>query len=263
MPLAKPFSKSIFRDVANRLFQQTNSSKPGLSFPLTIRPSCAGLVLLLVGGTKAFGVEFGFDDADLQNGEEINEVCAGCHGEFGQGGKEGEYPRLAGLPAEFIAKQLILFRERSRKNLAMVEYVDHRQMPDPDIVDISAYLASIKLPSKLPPADESAPGFNAYERLLATKRVVQIPRVLGDMETGRKLYKRECGSCHGAEGWGDDEDGVPMLAGQYTEYLWRQVDKYLAKLRIHDETAPDEELLGEFTREELSDIFTYLSVVDD
>ena len=35
---------------------------------------------------------------DPENGEEINELCAGCHGEFGQGGKEGEYPRLAGQP---------------------------------------------------------------------------------------------------------------------------------------------------------------------
>jgi cytochrome c553 len=204
-----------------------------------------------------------FADADLRNGSDINETCAGCHGEFGQGGKDGEYPRLAGLPAAFIAKQLELFRDRSRTNLAMVEYVDHRQMPDPDIMDVSAYLASIELPSKLPPADESAPGFNAYERLLATRRVVQIPRVEGDVETGKKLYKRECGSCHGTEGQGDTDDGVPMLAGQYTSYLWRQVDKYIAKTRIHDESAPEEDLLSEFSPEELRDIFAYLSVADD
>ncbi len=219
--------------------------------------------LLLLGTVGAFGADFSFDDADLQNGEEINEVCAGCHGEAGQGGKEGEYPRLAGLPASFIAKQLVLFRDRSRKNLAMVEYVDHRQMPDPDILDVSAYLASIELPGKLPPVDESAPDFSAYQRLLATKRVVQIPRAEGDVQAGKKRYKRECGSCHGRDGWGDEDDGVPMLAGQYTQYLWRQVDKYVAKLRIHDESEPEDELLSEFTREELRDIFAYLSTVDD
>jgi len=204
-----------------------------------------------------------FADADLRNGKDINETCAGCHGEYGQGGKSGEYPRLAGLPAAFIAKQLELFRDRSRKNLAMVEYVDHRQMPDPDIVDISAYLASIDLPSNLPPADESAPDFNAYERLLAAKRVVQIPRAQGDIEAGEKLYKRECRACHGPEGWGDEKHAVPMLAGQYTSYLWRQVDKYVARTRIHDEAAPEDDLLSEFSREELRDIFAYLSVVDD
>lgn len=204
-----------------------------------------------------------FQDADLRNGEEINEVCAGCHGASGQGGKEGQYPRLAGLPAAFIAKQLELFRDRSRRNLAMVEYIDHRQMPDPDIVDISAYLAAVELPSKLPPVDESAPGFNAYERLLAAKQIVQIPRAEGDVEAGRKLYKRECGSCHGRQGWGDREDGVPMLAGQYTNYLWRQVDKYIAQLRIHDESSPEDEILSEFDKGELRDIFAYLSTADD
>jgi len=147
--------------------------------------------------------------------------------------------------------------------MARVEYVDHRQMPDPDILDISAYLAAIELPSKLPPVDESAPDFNAYERLLATERMVQIPRAEGNVEAGKKLYKRECDSCHGPQGWGDEEDGVPMLAGQYTSYLWRQVDKYVAKLHIHDETEPEDEQLGEFRREELRDIFAYLSTADD
>jgi cytochrome c553 len=133
------------------------------------------------------------DQVDLHNGKDINEVCAGCHGEFGQGGKEGEYPRLAGLPAAFIAHQLALFRDRKRTNLAMVESVDHRQMPDPDIQDVSAYLAGLEIASQLPPADETAPGFNAYERLLASKRLVQIPRAEGDVGAGKKtLPPRMC-----------------------------------------------------------------------
>ena len=81
--------------------------------------------------------EFEFDH---RYAEEINDTCAGCHGEFGEGGKDGEYPRLAGMPAAFITKQLELFRERIRPNLAMVDFVDHRQMPDEDIFQISVYL---------------------------------------------------------------------------------------------------------------------------
>ena len=207
--------------------------------------------------------EGSFDDADLDNGEEINEVCAGCHGEFAQGGKDGEYPRLAGQPAAFIAKQMHLFRNRARKNLAMVEYVDHRQMPDPDIIDISAFLAGVELPNRLPPANENDPNFNAYERLMATKRLMQIPLAEGDPDTGKKLYKRECASCHGGSGGGDEKDAVPMLAGQYTSYLWRQVDKYIGKLRIHDESEPEDDLLSDFSRKELRDIFAYLSTADD
>lgn len=221
------------------------------------------IALLAAVSQPSPGAGFSFEDPDLRNGRDINETCAGCHGEFGQGGKEGEYPRLAGQPAGFLAQQLALFRDRTRTNLAMVESVDHRQMPDADVIDISAYLASLQLPSKLPPVDETAPGFNAYERLLATKQIVQIPRAEGDVAAGERLYKRECGSCHGPEGWGNDRDSVPMLAGQYTNYLWRQVDKYIARQRIHDPSDPEDDLLSQFTREELRDIFAYLSIVDD
>ena len=204
-----------------------------------------------------------FEAADPQLGEEINETCAGCHGEHGQGGKEGEYPRLAGLPAHFIAEQLLLFRDRTRKNLAMVESVDHRQMPDEDIAHIAVYLAGIELPSRLPPADESAPGFDSYQRLLDSKRVVQIPQPEGDPAQGKRIYKRECGSCHGADGMGKEDQAVPMIAGQYTEYLWRQVDKYLRRERIHDKDDPDDELLAAFAREEIRDILAYVSTLDD
>jgi cytochrome c553 len=145
----------------------------------------------------------------------------------------------------------------------MIEYVDHRQMPDPDITDVSAYLAAIKIPSKLPPVDENDPDVDALDRLLQAKRIVQIPRAEGDVEAGRKLYNRECASCHARDGLGDTQDAVPMLAGQYTNYLWRQVDKYLKGYRVHDEDDPDDELLGEFSREQLRDIFAYLSVLDD
>ena len=54
-----------------------------------------------------------------------------------------------------------------------------------------------------------------------------------------------------------------MLSGQYTNYLWRQVDKYLSGGRIHDPEDPDDRLLAEFERGELRDIFAYLSTLDD
>jgi cytochrome c553 len=226
-------------------------------------PGVLGLALVLAALQWTVSAsDFSTMEPDLLNGEDINETCAGCHGEFGQGGKEGEYPRLAGQPRDFLIKQLLLFRDRTRPNLAMVEYVDHRQMPDQDILDISVFLERIELPNKLPPVDETAPDFNAYQRLVDAKRVVQIPRVQGDVANGERLY-RECRSCHGGDGYGDREKGVPMLAGQYTEYLWRQVPKYLDGIRIHDEDSPSDELLKEFSETELQDIFAYLSVIDD
>ena len=216
-------------------------------------------VLLLVAGCGILAVP-GMA-ADLEIGEEINELCAGCHGEFGQGGKGGVYPRVAGQPSAFLERQLHLFRDRKRPNLAMVEYVDERQMPDEDIADVSAYLASIELPTRMPPEPEGE--YDALERLMQAKQVMNIARAEGDIQAGGKLYKRECRSCHGRDGWGDNDSGVPMLAGQYTNYLWKQVEKYRAGIRIHDPDEPDDELLADFTDTEIRDIFAFLSVVDD
>ncbi len=201
---------------------------------------------------------------DVDNGEEINEVCAGCHGEFGQGGKEGEYPRLAGQPMDFLALQLHLFRDRKRLNLPMAQYMDERQMPDDDIQDISRYLAEITLKTRLSAVDTEAPGFDAYARLLESKKLMQIPRAEGDTGKGGKTYRKECASCHGRTGEGDNKKAVPMLSGQYTNYLWRQVEKYRNKIRIHDPSDPEEdELLNDFSNEELQDIFAWLSTMDD
>ena len=230
----------------------------------TTRPRLMALCILVPAwGAGGLAAGSAARAVDLENGEEINEVCAGCHGEFGQGGKEGEYPRLAGMPAAFLRRQLELFRERARPNLAMVEYVDHRQMPDPDIADVSAYLESIELQTRLPPLEENDPNFDAYARLLLAKRILQIPRAEGDRANGERLYERECRSCHGRQGEGDREKAVPLVAGQYTNYLWRQVEKYRKGIRIHDPEAPDERLLGEFSDDEIRDMFAYLSILDD
>ncbi|GAB4346504.1 MAG: hypothetical protein Kow006_05090 [Gammaproteobacteria bacterium] len=221
------------------------------------------LALLLMQPARADeGIVNDFANADMDNGEEINEVCAGCHGEYGEGGKEGEYPRIAGLPARYIAQEMLRFRNRTRPNMPMVEHVDDRQMPDEDIRDISAYLARIELLSKLPPLKEGEE-FDAYERMMLTKRFLNVARVEGDYKAGRKLYNKECKSCHGKNGEGKPSQGIPMLAGQYTNYLRRQIDKYIKKIRIHDPDAPDEKFLELFSEEELNNILAYLSIVDD
>ncbi|MDH5766417.1 MAG: c-type cytochrome [Gammaproteobacteria bacterium] len=205
---------------------------------------------------------FALNPPDLEIGEEINETCAGCHGEFAEGGKDGEYPRLAGLPASYIENQLRLFRDRKRPNIPMLEYLDKGQLPEQEIVDVSAYMQSIQLIKKLPPLVEGD-DFDAYERMMLTKRFLNIARIEGDIKKGQKLYKRECRTCHGREAEGNQDKGIPMLAGQYTKYLKKQVKLFIAKKRIHDTDAPDEELLADFSTTELDNIFAYLSVIDD
>ena len=202
-------------------------------------------------------------DHDKDTGDEINQVCAGCHGEFGMGGKEGKYPRLAGLPVKYLIKEIVGFRERKRPNISMVEHVEERQLPNNELIDIAIYLNKIKLANRLSIIDETAPDFDAYARLQEAKRTLQIGRAKGNIESGEKLYKKECKSCHGKQGEGNQNEATPQLAGQYLEYLWRQLGFYKTGKRLHDEDDPEEEFLKSFSKEQMRDIFAYISILDD
>lgn len=200
-------------------------------------------------------------EIDLEVGKDIHEVCATCHGEYSQGGKQGEYPRLAGLPAAYTEKQLLDFRTRRRPNMPMVEHTDETELPNADIKDIAAYIETIKLPIKLPPIDEAT--YDSYERMVLAKKTFNVAKADGDVAKGQALYNKECRSCHGEGGFGKPDKAVPFITSQFTAYLWRQVKLFMEKQRIHDPDSPDEELLADFTEEQLRDIFAYLSVADD
>lgn len=198
--------------------------------------------------------------ADPETGREINGVCAACHGDTGQGGKRGEYPRLAGQHVEYLMDQLKKFKERKRTNLPMFPYTEERELPDEDIVHVSAYLSSIKLDTTYPVFKDTD---GALFRLTAMDKVLNIPRSEGDVEAGAKLYKAECTSCHKKDGMGHKT--VPMLAGQYTLYLKRQIDKFVKGERIHDEDLKDasKDVLNLLKPDEIRDILAFLTTLDD
>lgn len=196
---------------------------------------------------------------DPETGRQINQVCAACHGDNGQGGKKGEYPRLAGQKEAYLKDQLIKFKARKRINLPMFPYTEERELPDDDIAHISAYLASIKLDTQVPEFKESD---DALTRLLATEKILNIPRSEGDVAAGSKLYRSECASCHGLKAQG--KGGTPMLAGQYTNYLQRQIEKFAKGERVHDDDAkPGKDVLNLLKPEEIRDILAFLTTLDD
>ncbi len=196
-------------------------------------------------------------EIDLDLGEEINEVCAGCHGEYGEGGKQGEYPRLAGLPTEYIAEQLRLFKEEKRKNMPMRPYANERELPEEDIPSIATYLSQIELTSKMPVFDED---MSAYEKLLIAKKVFNIPKAEGDVALGKKIYNKECRSCHGLDGKGKNGSNMPPLAGQYTEYMLKQMKQFAKSEREHDD---DADIFAAMKQDHIQAIMAYLSVMDD
>ena len=194
---------------------------------------------------------------NLDKGKEINSTCAGCHGEFGQGGSRGEYPRLAGQGAKYLESQLKAFRARTRINIPMYPYTQERELPDEDIKDIAAYLASIELPTKWPVFKDSD---DALTRLTMTERVMIIPRVTGNLANGEAIYQKQCHTCHGKTGMG--RGMFPMLVGQYTSYLKRQMDKYVKGERPHDEEGIGG-MLNKLGEEDLQDILAYITSLQE
>lgn len=198
---------------------------------------------------------FGAGAQDLARGREINATCAGCHGEFGQGGKRGEYPRLAGQRKAHLVDQLRAFRQRTRINIPMFPYTQERELPDADIEDVSAYLASVDLPTAWP---EFKPEDDALTRLTAMEKVMILPRAPGDTDAGGVLYQRECAACHGRDGMGRGK--FPRLVGQYTAYLKRQADAFVKGERPHDEVEV-KGILNRLGEQQIQDVLAYLTLI--
>ncbi len=194
---------------------------------------------------------------DLQNGKEINGTCAACHGDQGAGGKKGEYPRIAGQQVKYIEGQLKNFRSRARVNIPMFPYTQERELSDADIKDISAYLAGINLSNKMPTFTGKE---DALTRLQMVERVMIIPRAEGDLANGEAIYQKKCAACHGKTGKG--RGMFPMLVGQYTNYLMRQVGLYLKGDRPHDEEGIVGVLNG-MKEKDIQDILAYLTSIQE
>lgn len=192
---------------------------------------------------------------NLENGRDINETCAGCHGALGQGGKKGEYPRLAGQRASYIEDQLRAFRARRRINIPMIPYTEERELHDQDIVDVAAYLHGIQLSTRIP---DFKPTDDAYTRLLAMDKVMIIPRAEGNVEKGKAIYQDNCANCHAKDGRGRSD--FPFLVGQYTNYLMKQMLAYRKKERPHDNDTPGGVLDG-FGETDLQDVLAYLTSI--
>ena len=195
---------------------------------------------------------------DLERARDIYGPCAACHGEFGAGGKKGEYPRLAGQLTKYLEQQLKAFQSQQRVNLPMYPYTKERELPDEDMKLVSAYLAGIELPTRQPVFKDSD---DALTRLLAMEKVMIIPRAEGNVENGKAVYDKQCAACHGKTGKG--RGMFPMLVGQYTSYLKKQIDAYLKADRPHDEEGAREGVLYTLPAKDIQDVLAYLTTIQE
>jgi len=136
--------------------------------------------------------------------------CAQCHAFTGASDSSGAFPRIAGQPASYLARQLQDFRSRARANALMSQLA--AALTPEDAVDVSAYYASMDTP--FPPLAAADPDLVKKGKELAES---------GD--PARRIPA--CNACHGVGGAGEPPS-LPYLAGQYAHYtalqlqMWRQ-----------------------------------------
>lgn len=135
-------------------------------------------------------------------------ACVACHGEDLMGNPSAAIPRTAGLPAEYIIKQLHDFRSGSRQN-ALMQPVARALTED----EISAVASIISAKPKVNVLAEMplnpAPGTAAW--------IVM-----------RGAWERNvppCSSCHGPNGMGVGSS-FPPLAGKSAAYLETQLHAF-------------------------------------
>jgi cytochrome c553 len=139
----------------------------------------------------------------------------------------------------------------------MFPYTQERELSDEDIKDVSAYLAGIELVTTMPTYTGTE---DALTRLRMAERVMIIPRPEGDVANGEVVYQQRCAACHGKSGRG--RGMFPVLVGQYTAYLKRQVDLYLAGDRPHDEEGT-KGVLNTLAEKDVRDILAYLTTLQE
>ncbi|PFG63545.1 cbb3-type cytochrome c oxidase subunit III [Thioclava sp. ES.031] len=129
-------------------------------------------------------------------------ACASCHGDKGEGIET--VPRLAGLPAPYLAKQLHDFQKGTRFNDSMA-YVA-KGLSDREIGELANYYASMSSPSGAKPS------------------------LQGDLKRGAQLAKQgdwsigvpACFTCHGPSGVGVAPN-FPGIVAQQPSYVAHQL----------------------------------------
>jgi len=162
-------------------------------------------------GRPTFAEQRSRPAADPQAGEQQYAVCTACHGADGLGNQDLNAPKLAGMSAWYVERQLNNFRSGAR---GTHEDDLHGQQMRPFATMLQ---------------DETAiRNISAYVESLPHRHVATT--VSGNVERGQRLY-RTCANCHGAEGEGNRYVNGPQLAGIQDWYQMTQLANFRQGIR--------------------------------
>jgi cytochrome c553 len=163
----------------------------------------------------------------MPSGADIYVYCVDCHGKRGEGGKDGTYPRIAGLPQAYLDRQLHAFKSQTRVNKPMVPIFKHNRF-DAEIIDLVAgHVAGL-----------SPPTLNLWPYTPDPEALAAYPDKSAYVAAGEETYAESCAGCHGVAGEGASGgagkgQGGPPLVNQYPAYLIKQIGDFARGGRTH------------------------------
>ncbi|NVZ69214.1 c-type cytochrome [Pseudomonas costantinii] len=197
-----------------------------------------GALLLLLGNAHALDGKKIFTEGGSQPGAM---PCVACHGADGLGLAAAGFPRLAGLPAEYVRKQLANFSSGARSNPVMQPLA--KALTDAEITAVSQALAAMPYPLPVTVFRSEMPTSATQKLALQGAWERQIPA---------------CVSCHGPAGVGVG-DAFPPLAGQPAAYLAAQLSAWQSGTRRNDPNDLMGHIAKSLTPEEVQGIAQYFA----
>ncbi len=159
------------------------------------------------------------ETGNVAQGKQMAAVCAACHQQDGSGKNNAgaePWPRLAGLDAGYIQKQLTEFKSGKRANATMKPFA--MMLNSQQAANVAAYYASLPVPAANPVAPTEA------QQSLGKKLAQR-----GDWDR----YIPACNSCHGPDALGVGSS-FPALAGQHAGYIAQQLKAWREGKRSND-----------------------------
>jgi cytochrome c553 len=144
-------------------------------------------------------------------------ACASCHGAQGEGMAASNFPRIAGQPQAYLARQLTLYANGTRNNPIMTPIA--KGLTPQQMEAVSAYYAALVAPAPKPPTKAAAQ---------ALKRGLILANT-GD----EKIGVQACANCHGPGGVGQPPN-YPSLASQHGGYLVATLNDWKSGARKTD-----------------------------
>lgn len=150
-------------------------------------------------------------EPNLTAGQTSYGVCAACHGPQGQGQQALNAPKIAGLDAWYVERQLRYFKNGVR-----------------GAAEGDTFGATMAPMMATVPDDNAIRNLAAYVESLPDEPVEAT--VTGDVARGQRLFTT-CAACHGNDGRGVWAMNAPRLAGSSDWYLVTQLKNFKARIR--------------------------------